>query len=111
MGAEFFIGRAQSFGVDNQIVLGQELTGNARRGIHISAAVLLQVQYQVLHALVLQVLDGFLHFIMARATETGQADKPHSGGYHESRIYGRYRNLVPRDDEFQSVFDTVPHHT
>ena len=48
---------------------------------------------------------------MARATETGQTEKSHGGGYHESRIYGRYRNLVSRDDEFQPVLDTVPHHT
>ena len=101
LGAVLTIRGTQSLGIDDEVAFGQELPGDVRGGIQVSASVLLQVEDEVLHALPAQFVDGIRHLLVAGTAEAGQADQSDAGGGHVGGIHGGDGNLVALHGEVQ----------
>ena len=63
-----------TFGIDDQVTLFQKLLRDIHSSLQIAAAVLLQVEYQMLHTLCLQLVQTLHEFLMRSGTETPDAD-------------------------------------
>ena len=104
------MGHGTAVGVNDHIVLLQELTGNVHRRLHVTAAVLFQVEDEALHALTFQFHDGIAHLGAGSHAETAQAYKAHSGTNHVCGIDGVEGNLVAYDTEGKHLFHAAAHH-
>ena len=98
-GIKHLFRRGAAFGVDHQIFGVEELAGHFDRGAEITAAVALQVEEQVFHALLFELLDGVAHLFTRGGAEAIEADVADTRGYHVSRIEGVHRNLVAGHDK------------
>ena len=85
--AEFPRRCTASFCVDNHVAFGQEFTGYLRCGAEIAAAVLGEVDDERLHALHLQIHQGFKYFAVCGLGEIIEADQANLGCYHEGSIH------------------------
>ena len=63
-----------TFGIDDQVTLFQKLFRDIYSSLQIAAAVLLQVEYQMLHTFCLQLIQTLQKLLMRGGTETADAD-------------------------------------
>ena len=100
-----------SFCIDNQVTCLQELTGQVGSCLQIAAAILLQVEHQVFHALCLQFLHALHELIIGGGTKTAYADITDAWANHIGGVNGMYGNLVALHLEGEQVLDTWTHNT
>ena len=96
---------ATSLGIDDHLVLGQQLIGNVDSRLQVAAAILLKVEHKALHAFNFQLLQGFTELLMGSSSEIADADVADGRAYHVGSIDGLDGNLVADNGKRQLVFD------
>ena len=101
--------RAQSAGINDEVVLRQELIGNLHCRLQIASAILLKVEQKVLHALLLQLVHSRHELVVCRGTETTDTDISHARTYHIRGVEAFHRNLVALHVEHQRILHLATH--
>ena len=107
---EFLTGNAPTTGIDYHITFGQELTGNVGSGLKETSSVLLKVDNQVLHTLLLQFLYGIHHLLMSGLSKVIETYQTYLRRNHIGCIYGIYRNLIALDIKIQRFLYSLPYY-
>ena len=100
-----------TIGIDNQIAFLQELIGNLSRRLEITTSIVLQVEDEVFHALLLQGIHRLRNFLVAGHTETSQTDIADTRTNHVGCIHRCDWNLVTLYIEGQLVLDATAHNS
>ena len=110
LGAVFLARHGAPLHVDDEVARLQELVGYAHGGIEEAAAVVLQVEHQVAHALALERVDGRHELIVGRCAEAADAHVADGGADHVGGVDGLEGNFVAHDGERQHARDAAAHH-
>ena len=97
--------------IDNEVTPLQELVGNVYSSLQITTSVLLKVEDQVLHTLLLQTGETLQEFLMGSGTEVSYTDEANARTNHIDGIDGMDRNLVAANGERQLVGNALTHDT
>ena len=104
------LARFAALRIDNKVVLFQEFIGYLDGCLQVAAAIVLQIEQQVFHALLLQGAHTFHELIVGGGPEIGDADITDARPYHIDGINRLDGNLVAGDDECQLVGNAAAHH-
>ena len=110
LGEGVFALESPSFCVHDELVAAQELVGHCDGRAEHAAAVALQVEDEVFHALVLQVQQRLPELVHGRLGKSADLDVPHLAVHHVGGVDAVNRNLVPDDVEGDEVRLSIAFH-
>ena len=109
--AEVLAWHGTSLGVDDDVVLLQELIGNLRCCLQVATTIVLQVENERLkRSLVPQLLQGLHELFVSGGAKRADTDVAHTGLDHVGCVEGVNGNLIACHRERQHVADTAAHH-
>ena len=85
--------------INDEVAILQELIGNRHGSLQISAAIILQVEDQPLHTLLLQRFKRFHHFLIGSSSEIAEMDIADTRTDDVCRIQTLHGNLITCHDE------------
>ena len=109
LGTQFLTRHDAAVGVDNHFAVGQKFAGHLLGGVEVAATVELEVENEVLHALLLQFLDFVVYLLARSGPEAVELDVACGGGDEVGRVDGVERNFVAHDFKVQHVFGSAAH--
>ena len=93
--------------IDNEVALLQELLGNVDCSLQISAAILLQIEDEISHSLLTQLIQALQEFLMGRSTEVTNTDIADARANHIGGINRLDGNLITDNSKLQHILDTL----
>ena len=93
--------------IDDEIAFLQELLGNVDSSLQIASSVLLQVENQVVHPLLAQLIKALEELLMGCGTKVTDTDIADTWTDHIGGIDGLHGNLVAHNGKLQQILDAL----
>ena len=100
-----------TLGINDQIAALKKFVGDIDSCLQIAATILLKIENQILHALLLQVLKTLQELLMGGGAKTTDTDITDTWTNDISSIYRLHGNLIANHRELKSILDSLTHHT
>ena len=93
--------------IDDKVAFLQELLGDIDSCLQISAAIFLQIENEISHSLLTQLIQALQEFLMGRSTEVSNTDIADARANHIGSINRLDGNLITDNSKLQHILDTL----
>ena len=94
----------------DEVALAEQLAGYVNGGLQVAPAVVLEVEYEAAHALLLKPAHAFHELVVCRRAEIAEPDVAYAGAEHVNGIDALHRDFVPLHGEAHHLGHAAAHY-